>query len=100
MKPSSRLRLHKTATTLWVHVDGQTLALPLQRQSMAVAKKSASGAKTITEPLLRAPMPANVIEVKCKLNDQVRSGDLLCVLEAMKMEYQLLAPHDGKVKKI
>jgi acetyl/propionyl-CoA carboxylase alpha subunit len=46
---------------------------------------------------LAAPMPATVIAVNVKAGAQVRRGDILVVLEAMKMELPLRAPTDGKV---
>ena len=43
------------------------------------------------------PMPGNIWEVKCKVGDVVKSGDVLLVLEAMKMENEIMAPRDCKV---
>jgi acetyl/propionyl-CoA carboxylase alpha subunit len=49
---------------------------------------------------LTAPMPATVIEVKVAAGDAVRRGDVLVLLEAMKMELPVRAPGDGRVKAI
>lgn len=98
MSSLPRFRLHKTADKLWVHLNGQTFSLPLHPETATTA--AAAKASVETNAIVRAPMPASVINVKCKLKDRVQTGDLLCVLEAMKMEYQLLAPHDGKINKI
>ena len=49
---------------------------------------------------LTAPMPATVIEVKVAAGDAVHRGDILIVLEAMKMELPVRAPGDGRVKAI
>ena len=51
-----------------------------------------SGGKTIT-----APMPGSIISVNVKNGDSFRSGQVLLVLEAMKMENEIMAPCDGKV---
>lgn len=51
-----------------------------------------SGGKTIT-----APMPGSIISVNIKNGDSFRSGQVLLVLEAMKMENEIMAPCDGKV---
>lgn len=49
---------------------------------------------------LTAPMPATVIEIKVAAGDTVTRGDILIVLEAMKMELPVRAPGDGRVKTI
>lgn len=48
------------------------------------------------EPII-APMPGNIIDVKVKVGDVIKKGQVLLVLEAMKMENELVAPHDGQV---
>ena len=47
-----------------------------------------------------APMPGTILEVKVKQGQQVKQGDLLVILEAMKMENEILAPQDGTVAQI
>jgi len=49
---------------------------------------------------IRAPMTGKVIRVAAPENAKVKKGDLLVILEAMKMEYRLSAPHDGLVESI
>jgi len=44
-----------------------------------------------------APMPGTVLEVKVNTEDKVFRGQVLIVLEAMKMENEIVAPKDGKV---
>jgi propionyl-CoA carboxylase alpha chain len=52
-----------------------------------------------TEPgSLLAPMPGAVVRVAVAEGDTVRSGQLVCVLEAMKMEHPVTAPADGVVR--
>ncbi len=47
---------------------------------------------------LIAPMPAKIVSIAVKNGDVVKEGDALLVLEAMKMEHSLYAPHDGVVQ--
>ncbi len=49
---------------------------------------------------LRAPMPGMIISYNVKVGDKVETGDLVCVLEAMKMQNSLPAPASGVVKAI
>ncbi len=49
---------------------------------------------------LRAPMPGMIISYSVKVGDSVNTGDLVCVLEAMKMQNSLPAPAAGVVKAI
>ncbi len=49
---------------------------------------------------LRAPMPGMIISYSVKVGDKVDTGDLVCVLEAMKMQNSLPAPAGGAIKAI
>ena len=49
---------------------------------------------------LDAPMPGRVVEVRVAVGDTVVAGQLLVVLEAMKMEHRITAPSDGVVTKV
>lgn len=46
---------------------------------------------------VRAPLPGLILEVAVREGDDVRRGQLLCVLDAMKMENAITAPDDGRV---
>ena len=45
-------------------------------------------------------MPGNSLRVEVKEGEQIKAGQLLVVLEAMKMENEILAPHDGTVAQV
>lgn len=49
---------------------------------------------------IKAPMPGLILDVQVKEGDEVKEGDYLLVLEAMKMENTLTAPRDGIVKSV
>ncbi len=46
---------------------------------------------------INAPMPGNILAVNVKAGDTVKKGDVLMILEAMKMENEIMAPADGTV---
>ena len=58
----------------------------------AAPAKAAQGNISVT-----APMPGKVLAVKVNVGDSVQSGAPVLVLEAMKMENDIVAPKDGKV---
>ena len=49
---------------------------------------------------VKAPMPGLIIDLKIKVGDEVKKGDILLILEAMKMENILKSPGDGVVKEV
>ena len=57
-------------------------------------------ALAVGEVPLRAPMPGMIISYSVKVGDKVNTGDLVCILEAMKMQNSLPAPASGVVKAI
>ena len=48
----------------------------------------------------RAPMPGKILQVRVEPGQTVRKGDVLAILEAMKMEHEVTAPHDGVVREV
>ena len=46
---------------------------------------------------VQAPMPGTILSVKVNVGDTVTEGQVLCILEAMKMENEIMAPKAGKV---
>ena len=57
--------------------------------------KPSAGSSDIT-----APMPGTVLEIKVTQGQTVKSGELVMILEAMKMENEIFAPADGTIEKI
>lgn len=52
------------------------------------------------EFILQAPMPGLVVEVGVKEGDEVEQGDVLVILESMKMQNELKAPRPGKISAV
>jgi len=76
-----------------VFLDGETAEFGLPREGEEAGRAAAGGGLT-------APMPGLVKLVRAAKGDAVRRGDALLVLEAMKMEHTITAPHDGTVAEI
>ncbi len=87
-----------------VYVDGEhfnvEVADPNARQMGIVIKKKEEIAAGDETGNLLAPIPGMIIEYKKKVGDEVKTGDTIVVLEAMKMFNNLDAPCDGIIKNI
>jgi acetyl/propionyl-CoA carboxylase alpha subunit len=77
--------------TTWVFHEGRTYVARVEAEGTA-GRRSTHG-----EGSLMAPMPATVIGVNVKTGDAVKAGDVLILLEAMKMELPLRAAGDAVV---
>ncbi len=49
---------------------------------------------------VRAPLPGKVIGIRVEVGQEVKAGESLCLLDAMKMENELHSPRDGTIKEI
>ena len=58
------------------------------------------GTDVASDDKITSPMPGKVITLNVQVGDQVKRGDTLLVVEAMKMENAIAAPRDGVVKKV
>lgn len=57
-------------------------------------------AQTASGQTVLAPMPGTILDVKVANGQAVKKGDVMFILEAMKMENDVVAPEDGTVKQI
>lgn len=62
--------------------------------------KPAPVAASAGQEVVEAPMPGNIWKVLVKEGQEVKEGDVLLILEAMKMENEILSPKDGVVSKL
>lgn len=74
-------------------------AAPVAAAPVAAPAAAAPAAVAAGTPVT-APLPGNVLGVKVNVGDAVKAGQLLVLIEAMKMENEVLAPADGVVKQI
>ncbi len=73
-------------------------AAPAPKAAPAAAPKAQTGAAGAVK--VTSPMPGTILEVKVSAGQAVKKGDVVCVLEAMKMENEIPAPEDGTVASV
>ncbi len=76
-----------------------TTTIPAEKQ--APKAKPAQISNDVSAPSgsteINSPMPGNILSIKVKKGDKVSKGDVLLILEAMKMENEIKAPISGQV---
>jgi len=104
-----------------VHINGKSYEVAIEELSDATAEapRKASPAAPAPQPsaappaakpavsaakeeggAISAPMPGTILRVAVASGDAVKQGDTLLILEAMKMENEILAPHDGTISEV
>ena len=72
-------------------------AAPAPKAAPAAPKAQAGAAGAVK---VTSPMPGTILEIKVSVGQAVKKGDVVCVLEAMKMENEIPAPEDGTVASV
>ena len=75
-------------------------AAPAAPEAPVAAAAPVSGAVTAEGETVAAPMPGTILGVNVKVGDAIAAGQVLCILEAMKMENEIKAPKAGTVKQV
>jgi biotin carboxyl carrier protein len=94
-----------------IEVDGTPYTVDIQKEQVVIngiphslkieGEKAESEKKTRSAPgAISAMMPGKIVSVAVKEGQPVKEGDVVCILEAMKMENELRAPKEGTVKKV
>ncbi|MFK4785738.1 acetyl-CoA carboxylase biotin carboxyl carrier protein subunit [Fusobacterium sp. MFO224] len=83
-------------------VDGHIETSATKASSPTAPEKVAPATTpvTTTGEVIEAPMPGVVIDIKVKVGDNINEGDLVAIIEAMKMETELYADKSGKISAI
>lgn len=81
-------------------VTGGTAPSAAPAAAAPAAPVAAAPAAAASGTAVNAPMPGNILDVKVSVGDSVAEGQVLMVLEAMKMENDIVAPKAGKVSAI
>ena len=78
-----------------VNVNGSLYEIEIEE--MAAPAKMSAPAPAGAGAQVKAPMPGTILDVKVQAGQSVKKGDVLVILEAMKMENEICAPSDGKI---
>ncbi|MBO7195885.1 MAG: acetyl-CoA carboxylase biotin carboxyl carrier protein subunit [Clostridia bacterium] len=88
-------------------VNGSSSHAPVYSSPVATAAPAAtssapktSSATTSGANTVVAPMPGTVLDIKVSVGQAVKKGEVICVLEAMKMENDIPAPCDGVIASV
>ncbi|MBE9513372.1 MAG: biotin/lipoyl-binding protein [Chloroflexi bacterium] len=54
----------------------------------------------MSQEIVEVPITGKILSVSVKPGDEVKEGDILCILESMKMENPILAPVDGSISQV
>ena len=54
----------------------------------------------MSQEIVEVPITGKIISVNVKPGDEVKEGDIICILESMKMENPILAPVDGTISQV
>ncbi len=75
---------------------------PAAAPEAAKAPEQAAGSQPVPSDaeVIKAPMPGTILDVRVNVGDDIKKGQVLLILEAMKMENEIMAPRDGKVVSI
>lgn len=76
------------------------LHAPRPAAPVAAAPAAAPAAGLAAGEVVKSPMPGNILKINAVQGQAVKEGDVLVVLEAMKMENDVVAPRDGTVAQV
>ena len=76
-------------------------AAPVAAAPVAAAPAAAAPAVSVAAgEVVKSPMPGNILKINVSLGQKVNEGDALLILEAMKMENEVVAPKSGTIAQI
>lgn len=81
--------------TIQIQTPPAPVEQPKPQQKAQPKKTGTAGKSKIT-----SPMPGTIMNIKAKVGDKAQKGDVIMILEAMKMENEIIAPEDGVITSI
>jgi biotin carboxyl carrier protein len=98
---SHDIRLSEGEGVYLVQLSGEIFEVVVEDERTRRLAGIKSGPAAVTgEAIIKAPMPGVVVEVPVKQGQQVKRGDIVLILESMKMQNEFKAPRDGTVHAI
>ena len=91
---------HGKAMLIDEYAANAPAAAPVAAPAAAPAAPAAAPVVTAKGETVNAPMPGTILKVNVSAGQAVKAGDVLCVLEAMKMENDIKAPRDGQIAQV
>lgn len=76
------------------------VAAPAPVAAAPAAAAPAAAGPTASGEVIASPMPGNILKINVTAGQAVKSGDVLIILEAMKMENEISAPRDGSIAEV
>jgi biotin carboxyl carrier protein len=98
--PATLVDVDGVAPDLTITLDNVSVPVKLASARSKLAAAAATRPRDSGPTAVRSPMPGKVVKVLVKVGDEVKSGQGVVVVEAMKMENELKAPRDGKIKQV
>lgn len=96
-----KVTVNGTVYDVCVEEVGEVASAPVAVAPVAAAPAtSVAPAAAASGEAVSAPMPGTILSVNVTAGQAVKKGDVLCVLEAMKMENEIYAPRDGEVASV
>jgi biotin carboxyl carrier protein len=93
--------LDRTSKTIQIRLGHQVATLQIKdRFDLLLEKMGMNGTGTGSLKDIKSPMPGLILDLKVKAGDLVKKGDVVLILEAMKMENIIKSPGDGIVKDV
>ena len=95
-----RVKVEETTFKAEVKTHTKRPTLPSFAPTRVTSLKRTMTSKQYVEGAITAPMTGKILSVRVKKGDKVKAGQVLCVLEAMKMENEITTPKNGTIQEV